>query len=133
MTAMSETQAAATDYSIMNGSNLLYGPDHQHVVRVSGAFTYDEATSTESNLDIFLDPQEENTSIVRGPYSQKSPFKTPNPQSIVASAAGVQPMCTVEVYWTIAGGILTFSGWTYTNTATGQKLEGSCSGGAART
>jgi hypothetical protein len=127
MTAMS-----ATNYVIRNGT-VLSTPEF--TVDVSGTFTFDETTSTESNVDLWLAPRQENSPVLTGTYSQIGPLKTSSPNSITASRATGnpgEPPVTVAVWWVIAQGQrdLTFSRFIYNNTVTGKRLEGACGGGA---
>jgi|SRR3981189_161899 hypothetical protein len=126
------TAMAATNYVIIGNSMIVFPPEPDTIIAdVSGTFTFDAATSMESNVNIFLAPREANSPIVRGGYSQQSPLKTPSGNSIIATLAGVQPTCTVELQWVITNPPrLMFAGCIYTNHATGQRLVGTSVGGA---
>ena len=115
------------NYVVPNGCILWITPPDDFV-DMSGTFTFDAATSTESKVNLFLNPRNQDSGIVKGFYSQLSPIKAPSASSLTAAAAGVQPMCTLEFNWGVTGPVLTLLSFTYNNGATGKQITGRATG-----
>ncbi len=71
----------------------------KYIVDITGFFTYDPATSIESNVDLFLAPDTRGSPILRGAYFQTSPIVTPRPQSVIATFAEFLVPYTIQVNW----------------------------------
>ena len=93
-------QAAPLDYVIQAGTiaSFVQLPD-VWVIDVSGSFTIDPATSTQSNVNLFLSPRDPNAPIIKGTYSELPALAQPTDTSIIATLAQFGVPYTVELTW----------------------------------
>src|SRR4051812_2079775 len=72
----------------------------KYVVQITGSFTIDPDTLTESNVNLSLTSGDVGSPIINGTYSQIDPIAMPTSTSIIATLAGVFGVpYTLELQW----------------------------------
>ena len=90
-------QAAPMNYAIA-GAFATFNAG-ENIVDITGTFTIDPDTSTESNVSIFLNPREVGSPIIKGTYGQTDPISMPSSTSIVATLTEFLVPNTIVLQW----------------------------------